>query len=78
MSKNLYNTSAYNRRLVLKAKRCSCFCCLRSFSPNIITKWVDSGETAVCPFCAIDSILCDVDEQSLKEVNEFAFSETVE
>lgn len=48
---------------------CGCFYCLTTFRPNEITDWVDSpdnakgthqdesGQTALCPQCGIDSVI---------------------
>jgi hypothetical protein len=36
---------------------CGCFHCQKIFSPSLIVEWVDDENTAVCPFCGIDSII---------------------
>jgi hypothetical protein len=36
---------------------CGCFYCEQVFSSDEISTWCDSGETALCPFCGIDSVI---------------------
>lgn len=37
---------------------CGCFYCLTIFSPSEIVEWIqDEKETAVCPYCGIDSVI---------------------
>jgi hypothetical protein len=36
---------------------CGCFHCLKIFSPAEITEWIDDDDTALCPYCGIDSVL---------------------
>ena len=38
---------------------CGCFYCLKVFSPAEINEWVDSHETAVCPYRGIDAVIGD-------------------
>lgn len=33
------------------------FFCLEIFSPAKIMDWCDDEDTAICPYCAIDSII---------------------
>lgn len=50
--------SSNHRKELLKDKQCGCFYCLTIFSPNEIIDWVeDTGGTAICPYCDIDSII---------------------
>ena len=63
--KKAHKASGYNRYLVEISKECACYYCLRTFPPEKIDKWVDTreidgkGQTAICPFCGIDSVLPD-------------------
>ena len=53
---------SYANKLRLKnATRCGCFYCLKFFSPKEIIDWsLDiPDETAICPYCGIDSVLGD-------------------
>lgn len=39
-------------------KRCGCFYCLRVFDPSEIEEWIeDERDTALCPYCGIDSVI---------------------
>jgi hypothetical protein len=53
-----------NRKDIEKSKQCRCYYCLKQFSPSQINQWWDEdekgiGQTAVCPFCWIDSVIGD-------------------
>ncbi len=48
---------SYHRERAEKTDVCGCFYCYSVFSPNTIKKWIDSGQTALCPICNIDSVL---------------------
>ena len=53
---HLFSTS--HRRALEKDELCGCFYCLRIFSPKEIKQWVnDTGGTAICPYCGIDSVI---------------------
>ena len=45
----------------MSSKLCGCFYCERNFKPTEIEEWIDkniqTGETAICPKCGIDSVL---------------------
>jgi hypothetical protein len=49
--------SSYHRNELLKDEKCGCFYCLKIFHPSEITDWCDNENTAICPYCGIDSIL---------------------
>lgn len=49
--------SIHNRDKLLKDKTCGCFFCLKIFSPEEITEWIDDEDTALCPYCTIDSVI---------------------
>jgi hypothetical protein len=36
---------------------CGCFYCLRTFAPEEIDRWLAVEETALCPYCGIDSVI---------------------
>ena len=46
-----------NRSELGKSETCGCFYCERVFSPAEITEWIGYGETAMRPYCGIDSVL---------------------
>ena len=48
-----------NKEYLEKVNKCGCFYCLKVFNPKEIKAWCNGGETAVCPYCGIDSIIYD-------------------
>ena len=38
---------------------CGCFFCLDVFECEHVREWTDSGQTALCPSCGIDSVIGD-------------------
>ena len=53
--------SLSNREALRKSALCGCFYCLKSFPPTEIREWIHDkeGETALCPYCGIDSLIGD-------------------
>jgi hypothetical protein len=49
--------SSHNRKDLEKDSICGCFYCLKIFTPDKIDEWWDNEDTAVCPYCGIDSVL---------------------
>ncbi|MDE5854814.1 MAG: cytoplasmic protein [Ruminococcus sp.] len=67
--------SIYHREDIEKSYYCGCFYCTKIFRPFQINFWIDNNDTAVCPFCGIDSIIGDysgypITEEFLKAMNE--------
>ena len=52
-----HKRSIRNRPLVEASDLCGCFYCLRTYSPALIKEWVRVEETALCPYCGIDSVI---------------------
>jgi hypothetical protein len=46
-----------NRAEIEGSELCGCFYCLRTFAPGEIERWLAVEETAICPYCQIDSVL---------------------
>jgi len=47
-----------NQAQLMRDKLCGCCCCLSIFDPKLIQSWIrDPSNTAVCPFCGIDSVI---------------------
>lgn len=73
-----HNCSWKNREQLSKVKRCGCFYCLKIFEPKEIDEWVDDNQTALCPYCGIDSVIYDnkvypVTKELLEEMKSFWF-----
>jgi hypothetical protein len=71
---NLHKQSIHNKALI-NGKIVSCFYCMRTFTSQMVIKYVDENDTAICPFCGIDSVL-PVDHYPLQEaMHKFYFSQ---
>lgn len=68
--------SIYNKELITKSTKCGCFCCMKIFEPGEIEEWIDpNDDTALCPYCDIDSVIGDasgyeITEEFLRKMNE--------
>lgn len=47
----------HNRRELENSTLASCFYCLEVFDAHEVEKWVDTGTTACCPKCGVDSVI---------------------
>lgn len=61
-------------------KKCGCFYCCRIFESDEIEQYItdEDGDTAVCPYCSIDSVLGEghgfkITDELLKEMHDFWF-----
>lgn len=59
--KKAHALSYANRSRLAHAGKCGCFYCLKVFTPDQIIDWsLDTpDETAICPYCGIDSVIGD-------------------
>ena len=46
-----------HRLEIESSELCGCFYCGKMFLPSEITHWIDNDQTAMCPYCDIDSVL---------------------
>lgn len=68
--------SARHKKQLEHEGKCGCFYCLRMFNLDRIEDWIDDGETALCPYCGIDSVVPltdNVTEEFLKKMQQFWF-----
>ncbi|MDQ1000297.1 hypothetical protein QFZ28_000697 [Neobacillus niacini] len=70
--------SSRHRKELEKDKICGCFYCTKIFSPAEITEWIDDDDTALCPYCGIDSVIGEssgfpITEQVLQEMHRVWF-----
>lgn len=77
--KKAHICSSFNRNKLSKARLCGCFYCLKIFDPKLVVDWCDDNQTAICPFCGIDSIIHDCKEfplsrEFLEKMNEYWFN----
>lgn len=64
--KKAHNACFQNKKLLERSKKCACICCNNIFSPTEIEEWCDDN-TALCPYCCIDSVIGDAAGYSLTE-----------
>lgn len=73
--------SSNHKELILLDDTCGCFHCLNIFSPKEINTWItDVSGTAICPYCAIDSIIglssgYVIETWFLKQMHDYWFGE---
>lgn len=58
---NAHVCCSHNKEKLEKNIKCGCFYCLKIFNSNLIKEWCDNNDTAICPFCGIDSIIYEND-----------------
>lgn len=74
MSFSMSSYSSFkNRNRIMKSTQCGCYHCIRTFAPDQIIEWWDVdrlgiGQTAVCPYCGVDSVIGDIETQITKEL----------
>lgn len=73
--------SSSHRSAILKDKKCGCFYCMKIFSPEEITEWIEDkiDGTAICPYCGIDSIIGEcsgfpIIKEFLQDMNKHFFN----
>ncbi len=64
-----HEKSFANKLRLRTAKQCGCFYCLKIFNVEQIEDWTIDvpDETALCPFCGIDSVIGDNEGFTLTE-----------
>ncbi len=74
--------SSNHRARLMSDRICGCFYCLKIFDPKEIVNWIkDPGETAVCPYCGIDSLIGEssgypITNEFLERMRAYWFRET--
>ena len=76
--KSAHQHSSNHREQIQNSDICGCFYCLSIYRPTEINEWIDKdekeiGQTALCPRCAIDSVIGDksgipIDQEFLKNM----------
>ena len=79
-----HKRSSNHREEILGSDLCGCFYCRETFAPSEIEDWVDEiggvGATALCPRCAIDSVIGSrsgfaLTPEFLREMHDYWFSD---
>lgn len=58
--KDLTKLSVHNRLHITEDTDCGCYHCCKVFKGSIITTWIDSNTTALCPYCCVDAVAPNV------------------
>lgn len=69
-SDRAYKHSICNKEELDIVKKCGCFYCLKIYDTNEIEEWIEEksgSKTALCPYCAVDSVIADSTEYELCE-----------
>lgn len=56
-TREIIKQSYKNINSIVKSNQCGCYNCTKTFTPDMIGEYIDNGQTAVCPYCGIDSVL---------------------
>ena len=56
---NVHEHSRRNRAELKQSQKCGCFSCCRIYDATEVEDYVDGGETALCPYCCVDSVIGD-------------------
>ena len=67
-----------NKSEIFNNNICGCFYCLKIFNPKEIESWLAIEETALCPYCGIDSVIANnsgyrIFLRFLKKMNKYWF-----
>ena len=70
--------SSHHKRQLKESDVCGCFYCLRIFKPGEIFFWLEGEDTALCPYCGIDSVIGSksgypITEEFLKKMRDYWF-----
>lgn len=71
--------SSNHKKELMSDEKCGCFFCLEIFDPKEIKDWVkDTMETAICPYCGIDSVIGEssgypITKDFLKKMKTYCF-----
>jgi hypothetical protein len=67
-----------NREALAKSNKAGCYYCLTIYAASEVVRFLPSEDTALCPYCGIDSVLADQSPYELKaeileELHEYWF-----
>ena len=58
MLEEIHGHSINNKQEIEKSDTCGCFYCKELFVPTEIKEWIqDKEQTAICPYCKVDSVI---------------------
>ncbi|WP_412766081.1 cytoplasmic protein [Shouchella miscanthi] len=73
--KDAHRFSSRHRAELEQDRVCGCFFCIKVFDPKEIYEWIDDNQTAICPYCGVDSVIGEssgfpITELFLKRLND--------
>ncbi len=76
--KRLHAYSSHNSDLVIRSDKCYCFYCRSAFGSHEVDRYIDNGNTALCPKCNIDAVIPDgideeIDDKIISEMHDYWF-----
>ena len=76
-----HKKSIRHRTQIEASDKCGCFYCKKTFAPQEITDWVDDNDTALCPYCGIDSVIGNasgytIEAEFLEKMHQYWFKRT--
>ena len=74
----LHSYASNNKKMIEESEYCYCFHCMKKMNSNEITNYLENENTALCPYCSIDSIIPDnidekIDDKLLYLMNKYWF-----
>ena len=76
--KQLAHLTFKNKHLQNLAINAGCYHCVKMFKASEIKEYTDAEQTALCPFCSVDSVVFDnagfeLTEDNLKKAKKYWF-----
>ncbi len=67
-----------NREALVQSAKAGCYYCLAIYAASEVVRFLPSEDTALCPYCGIDSVLADqspyeLNAVTLEELHEYWF-----
>lgn len=69
----LHDKCRNNKEELSKSSKCGCFYCKKIYNPKEISEWTDNRQTAICPYCSIDSVISNPSEEDLDILHKYYF-----
>lgn len=66
----------HNRQDLAITKNCACYFCFHFFQFDEIKEWTDQNDTAICPYCSVDTVLAndgDLTQAILLKIKDYWF-----